>query len=303
MAAPLISLGSNVGNRVESLRQALALLALTPGVRIAATSTFHETKPAGGPASQEKFLNAAALLETDLPPLEILLVLQEVEQKLGRIRAERWGPRTIDLDLLLYEKLELETPELTIPHPRMSFRRFVLEPAAEIAADMVHPVCGNTIGGLLEHLNHCPRWIFISGIVDVREVFANICQVHSVIGDRFPRYRATAAKVKQLRTQWVTGDNERLEMAIHKLQDHQWVVSDWWWEGGLSWLNSHELTKLRRSPIAVPRLLVVGPYGFHRHEVQRLRHLGIFCGPMLWLKDCTPDELRDEVMAAITAME
>ena len=94
-------------------------------------------------------MNAAALLETDLPPAALLAALQDIERRLGRIRAERWGPRTIDLDLLLYDQLELETPELILPHPRMSFRRFVLGPAAEIAAEMAHPVCGNTIGGLV----------------------------------------------------------------------------------------------------------------------------------------------------------
>lgn len=162
MATALLSLGSNVGDRAATLQQSLDLLALMPGLRIAATSFFHETKPAGGPAPQEKFLNAAARLETSLSPRELLSVLQNVENQLGRVRDQRWGPRTIDLDLLLYDEVELETAELTLPHPRMSFRRFVLEPAAEIASEMVYPINGWTVGELRTNLEESPKYLALS---------------------------------------------------------------------------------------------------------------------------------------------
>ena len=96
-------------------------------------------RPIGGPAGQEPFLNAAALLETSLPPAELLARLQRIELHLGRTRETRWAARTLDLDLLLYDNLVLNTPYLTLPHPRMAFRRFVLEPAAEVAPEMAHP--------------------------------------------------------------------------------------------------------------------------------------------------------------------
>jgi 2-amino-4-hydroxy-6-hydroxymethyldihydropteridine diphosphokinase len=159
MATALVSLGSNVGDRAAAIRTALELLGRSPGVRLTASSSLRETKPAGGPESQEEFLNAAALLETSLPPLEVLSVLQNIENHLGRIRIENWGPRTIDLDLLLYDQLELATPELTLPHPRMSFRRFVLEPAAEIAAEMVYPINGWMVGELRDNLDQSPKYL------------------------------------------------------------------------------------------------------------------------------------------------
>ena len=98
---------------------------------------------------------------------ELLQACQQIENDLGRRRVERWGPRTIDLDLLLYDDLMLDTPDLQLPHPRMAWRRFVLEPAAEIAADMLHPVIGWTVGRLLEHLNSTPWYLALAGPVGI----------------------------------------------------------------------------------------------------------------------------------------
>lgn len=144
-----IALGSNLGDRAGHLRRALALLGGTPGVRVVAVSSFHETDPVGD-ADQPRFLNAAAHLATSRSPRDLLEVLLGVERELGRVRrpAERWGPRTIDLDLLLMGDLVVEEPGLTLPHPRMHERAFVLEPLAEIAAGVVHPVLKRSIGVL-----------------------------------------------------------------------------------------------------------------------------------------------------------
>jgi 2-amino-4-hydroxy-6-hydroxymethyldihydropteridine diphosphokinase len=119
---------------------------------VLATSRWRGTKPVGGPAGQSEFLNGAALLGTSLTPQQLHAVLQQVEAAAGRTRESRWAPRTLDLDLLIYDDLVIDTPDLTLPHPRMSFRRFVLEPAAEIAPDVRHPTIGWTIQELRDHL-------------------------------------------------------------------------------------------------------------------------------------------------------
>ena len=132
MATAYIGLGSNLGDRERALRLALRKIGELPDTRIAQSSTLHETDPVGGPP-QGKFLNAAARVETDLEPLELLRGLQKIEREMGRpAEHERWGPRAIDLDLLTYDDLALQTPELTLPHPRMQERPFVMIPLNEI---------------------------------------------------------------------------------------------------------------------------------------------------------------------------
>lgn len=150
MATAYIGLGSNLGDREQFLRGALERVRAAEGVQGLRASSFYETQPVGGPAGQGKFLNAAAIVETTLSPHDFLHLLQRVELELGRERKEHWGPRTIDLDLLLYDDLVLETPELSIPHPRMHERRFVLEPLSEIAPDLLHPVTGKRISSFLQ---------------------------------------------------------------------------------------------------------------------------------------------------------
>jgi 2-amino-4-hydroxy-6-hydroxymethyldihydropteridine diphosphokinase len=152
-ATAYIALGSNLGDRKENLDQAVHLLGQQAGVRVVRVSSYRETEPVGGPPGQGRFLNAAAELHTDLGPNELLRVLLEIEQRLGRVRREHHGPRTIDLDLLLYGQLILMEPELTVPHPRMHERRFVLEPLAEIAPDALHPGQGETVLTLLRKLS------------------------------------------------------------------------------------------------------------------------------------------------------
>jgi len=149
----LIALGSNLGDRDSQLRRAVAEIARSPRTRLVARSAWHETPPVGGPEGQGAFLNAAALAATSLTPPELHGELRRIETDLGRVRTDRWGPRSLDLDLLLYEEAVLMTPELEIPHPRMAFRRFVLEPASEVAPWMVHAESGWTVQRLLEHLN------------------------------------------------------------------------------------------------------------------------------------------------------
>ena len=148
-----VGIGSNLGDRVEIVRRALELLGEADGVEVVAVSTLRETEP-WGPVAQPPFLNGAAALETRLGPEALLATLLSVEQTLGRRRdgaAARWGPRTIDLDLLLYGERTLDLPGLTVPHPRLHERRFALEPLAELAPDADVPGRG-TVAELLAAL-------------------------------------------------------------------------------------------------------------------------------------------------------
>jgi 2-amino-4-hydroxy-6-hydroxymethyldihydropteridine diphosphokinase len=145
----LIGLGSNLGDRKTELDAAVAALAQAPGIDVRAVSRYHETAPVGGPKGQGDYLNAAAAVETTLEPLDLLHLLQEIERRGGRVRTVRWGPRTLDLDLLLFGDRVIATAELQVPHPRMAERLFVLEPLAEIAPGAVDPVTGRTIAELL----------------------------------------------------------------------------------------------------------------------------------------------------------
>jgi 2-amino-4-hydroxy-6-hydroxymethyldihydropteridine diphosphokinase len=153
MARCLIGCGSNLGRRREQLDRAVELLRYMPGLRVLAVSRYRETRPVGGPAGQSSYLNGACLLETDLAPRDVLGVLAAVENTLHRDRNDRWGERTLDLDLLLYDDLVLDEIDLTVPHPRMTTRRFVLEPAVEIAADFPHPLAGCSLAALLANIS------------------------------------------------------------------------------------------------------------------------------------------------------
>lgn len=126
-----ISLGSNQGEREQQLQAAIAKLHQTPHISVIACSSLYETEPVGFVA-QPFFLNMVALLQTQLSPHALLQQMLQVEQQMGRVREFRFGPRTIDLDLLLYEECAIETEELTVPHPRMHERAFVLVPLLEL---------------------------------------------------------------------------------------------------------------------------------------------------------------------------
>ncbi|MCK4276702.1 MAG: 2-amino-4-hydroxy-6-hydroxymethyldihydropteridine diphosphokinase, partial [Phycisphaerae bacterium] len=131
-----IALGSNLGDRAETIMTAIKMISEIAGIKVRRISQFVETNPAGGPPDQPKYFNAAAKIDTYLSPHQLLEELQGVERALGRRRQEeqRWGPRTCDLDILLMDQMVVQSEELTIPHPRMHERVFVLRPLSDIAA-------------------------------------------------------------------------------------------------------------------------------------------------------------------------
>lgn len=147
-----IALGSNLGDRAQNIRKAIEKLKQSEGIEVESVSRFLDNPAEGMGEDAPAFLNAAAKLETSLGSHALLHRLLEIERQMGRQKRDRWEPRTIDLDLLLYGDQILSSQELLVPHPLMHERRFVLEPLAEIAPDVVHPTLQMTISGLLEHL-------------------------------------------------------------------------------------------------------------------------------------------------------
>ncbi len=150
-----IGLGSNLGNRKENIQKAVGMLEKSPGIRVVKLSPFYETEPVGD-VPQGKFINAVAEVYTALFPPGLLAVCRNIENALGRVRTVKWGPRTIDLDVLLYGEDIIQTAELTVPHPLMHEREFVLRPLSDIAPDAYHPVLKKTVQEILEglHENH-----------------------------------------------------------------------------------------------------------------------------------------------------
>jgi 2-amino-4-hydroxy-6-hydroxymethyldihydropteridine diphosphokinase len=149
MSSVVLGLGSNLGDRLANLSAAIDLLG-EHGVRIVRQSAAWETEPE--PPSQPRYLNAVVVAETELEPAELLAVAKDIERLLGRVPGPRWGPRPADIDILFYDARQIDEPELTVPHPRIAERSFVLAPLAEVMEGDL-PVLGEPAGGLLEKLS------------------------------------------------------------------------------------------------------------------------------------------------------
>lgn len=151
MTRAYVGLGANLGPREVTLLRAADLLAAADGVEVVAVSQLRETDPVGF-VEQPPFLNGAIALDTSLSPRAVLELLLEVEEELGRVRGERWGPRTVDLDLLVYGDERVDEDGLHVPHPRLHERRFALEPLAELDPELVIPGLGS-VSALLDGLD------------------------------------------------------------------------------------------------------------------------------------------------------
>lgn len=165
MALVYLSLGSNVGDRIGHLRKTVGCLKEGEDIRLIAVSCVYTSEPLGV-IEQPSFLNAVVCIETSLPPEDLLLLTQAIERSFGRNGKGTGGPRTIDIDLLFYDNLVMNTPELTIPHPRIPDRAFVLLPLTDIDASFRHPVSGETVTSLLQDRCHGQRVVLYRETLD-----------------------------------------------------------------------------------------------------------------------------------------
>lgn len=147
-----VGLGSNLGDRRQNIGSAIELLGKTPGLQVLRAATILENAAVGGPENSPVFLNTVVEIKTSLSAHALLNRLMQIESELGRVRRDKWEPRIIDADLLLYGNHIFSSQDLIVPHPLMHERRFVLQPLAELAPDVVHPVLQMSIRGLLDNL-------------------------------------------------------------------------------------------------------------------------------------------------------
>lgn len=174
MTTAYIALGSNLGNRAGYIKRALKALAETKYIRFCGVSNIIETNPLGG-ANQPKYLNAVAEIKTTISAQGLHKALADIEKKLGRVKREKWSPRTIDLDLLLFSQEIKRTPHLTVPHPQMHLRSFVLKGLRQLNADLLHPVIKEPVSELEDRLDGCdfvlnpalPQLISMAGVIGV----------------------------------------------------------------------------------------------------------------------------------------
>jgi len=203
MPRTLVSLGSNLGDAnaaIDAAIEGLEKLAIAGTLRV---SERFATSPIGGPAGQSDFVNAAATFDCDLSPFELLASLHEIEYLLDRERHSRWAARTLDTDLLLYGEEVIDEPSLRVPHPRMSFRPFVLEPAVQIAGDWRHPEGSQTLAQLLDQLQHGADALLLLGddgaarrwIVDDRGITIRVVEDASELAAR-PRLTIDASPIR-----------------------------------------------------------------------------------------------------------
>lgn len=301
MTRCLLGIGSNLGDRAAQMDAALVRLRQHERIDVLADSGWEETAPVGGPQKQLSYLNGAILVDTALEPSELLEELLQVERTLGRERDLRWGPRSVDLDLLLFGEEIVDQPGLTVPHPWMAVRRFVLDPAGIVAPDMIHPVIGWSLGRLAENLRALPLVIAIRGMTTE----AIVCAVHkaakdcdayiasaastnsSVLVSESSAVSAAAESLELPRAHWAA--TEREIRNARKEDGGRVILFDDAWRA----TRTVEATAAAEQPIQ-PNLLIQLTDGNEQDE---------FDGPTLFLDTDDHDRLQHDVTAAIQGMQ
>jgi 2-amino-4-hydroxy-6-hydroxymethyldihydropteridine diphosphokinase len=330
MAECLIGIGSNLGDRSRAIDSALTELQSHFAITLRRVSRRHITQPIGGPAGQGAFINAAALVETSLSPIELLGVLQGLESRAGRTRAVRWGARCLDLDMLLYDDVVMNEEDLVLPHPRMAIRRFVLSPAAEIAPQMLHPLLHRNVMQLLEHLEHAPNYVAVTGVEHVGksqlvEVVAARTEAVAVLDSQLSRQSIDSSPSPSLQAEleFLTRRCELLQ-GVASLVQERYVLSDFWLGQCLAYAK--ELCPDARRQVeaallncccqvASPKLIVLveleldeaSPDGLTKSRIAiqrnlRMQLLELGQPPTLRLNAANSSWNEEEVAAAILAM-
>jgi 2-amino-4-hydroxy-6-hydroxymethyldihydropteridine diphosphokinase len=309
----LIALGSNLGDRKAALDAALAALAATPGVILRAASRYHETEAVGGPAGQGAFLNAAAAVETTLGPWALLSRLRQIETDAGRVRSVRWGERTLDLDLLMFGEAIIDSVELSVPHPRMAVRRFVLVPLVEIVPDAVEPITLRTMTELLENLDRRPGYVAIassgspSGPAIARRV-AEALGAEPLLRSGPPDdYGALRRDARRLAEQ----------IAVGRREPDRWIISGFniadeavaWWHGQLREISSRrgrpDRVEMESGTRRMESIVAEAPpptFGVSFPErVRRDCSIGAEAPSLLFAPDSDPETVASEILAACAA--
>ncbi|MBX3415541.1 MAG: 2-amino-4-hydroxy-6-hydroxymethyldihydropteridine diphosphokinase [Pirellulales bacterium] len=325
MASCLIGIGSNLGDRAALVERALAALAQLPETQSVARSSVYETAPIGGPAAQFPYLNCAALLASELSPFALLDQLQRIEHELGRVRTEHWGSRTIDLDLLLYDELELASERLVVPHPRLAWRRFALKPAAEIAPDMLHPALQWSVGELLENLDRTETLVAVVGVpggaastlaaeaanrLQARYLHAEPCEP---AGRSLPSHlKLLAGKREQMdRARWPAGDTcsisdfslvELLVAASLSLADDELATYVAQWQAARASTIAAKLTVFVDDTVDPPEAHESARLAWYRDTlIAQLTRPGE--GPLLTVEPANRADQVGEIVAAIQSMQ
>ena len=304
MAKCLVSLGSNLGDRAGLLRRAVEAIQAIEGVQVRATSSLHETLPAGGPANQDSFLNSCLTLETRLAPTDLYRHLAAIENQLGRERLIRWDARLIDIDLLLYDELVIKTPQLVVPHPRMAFRRFVLEPAIEIAANMQHPLLDRSLQQLMDHLNQARDYLALTGS-GAYPVFDRLsASDYELASERSPPIAANRP---------IKSGAELQQHRVQTLRQVDWdhcqrfVVSDFWLGEAQIGLAATQTPwaadSVETTEPSAPKLLVLVEHPTAELSPLRTAVTHSACGPYLLLDAQNVDNAVQEVEGALLSMK